>query len=489
MGEKIGFAFMKDDKTVWLKPPKPVLVEVEGGKVTGQPAKPFLESFKIGRDSNCQVRIENPSVSREHLEVRYQNGEWTVCDLNSANGVYLNGRRIKEFSLEQPARITLGEGGVVVHLRKEGDSAAENPSATQIIDRYMKRDPKEEMGDHTQAIHLAFKRVQKKQSKKYFVVIGLFALILAGAVGVVFFQNSKLDRMRQMSQEMFYSMKSLEIQLAQVEDVVVFSADPAKRGEIAKKREALQEMTKNYESFVQEAGLYKKNMTEQEQLIFKMARIFGECEITMPPEFMQEVQSYIKKWQSSGRLVRAVQRAKENGYPSRVTEQMLQNHLPPQFFYLGLQESDYDDHAVGPRTRFGIAKGIWQFIPTTAAEYGLKTGPLLEIPRYDPRDERYDFNKMTAAAALYIKKIYNTEAAASGLLVIASYNWGENNIRQIILKMPDNPRERNFWKLLNQHKIPVETYDYVFYTFSAAVIGENPRLFGFDFDNPLPRLG
>jgi hypothetical protein len=53
--------------------------------------------------------------------------------------------------------------------------------------------------------------------------------------------------------------------------------------------------------------------------------------------------------------------------------------------------------------------------------------------------------------------------------------------------MPKNPRERNFWKLLEQYKdkIPQETYDYVFYIVSASVIGENPRLFGMDVDNPL----
>jgi len=33
--------------------------------------------------------------------------------------------------------------------------------------------------------------------------------------------------------------------------------------------------------------------------------------------------------------------------------------------------------------------------------------------------------------------------------------------------------------------VPKETYDYVLYIVSAAVIGENPRLFGFPFDNPL----
>ena len=51
--------------------------------------------------------------------------------------------------------------------------------------------------------------------------------------------------------------------------------------------------------------------------------------------------------------------------------------------------------------------------------------------------------------------------------------------------MPENPRERNFWELLRHHRIPKETYDYVFYIFSAAVICENPGMFGFAFDNPL----
>ncbi len=62
---------------------------------------------------------------------------------------------------------------------------------------------------------------------------------------------------------------------------------------------------------------------------------------------------------------------------------------------------------------------------------------------------------------------------------------------KLIQSMPANPRDRNFWKLLTKHrdKIPQETYDYVFYIASAALIGENPRLFGFNFDNPLASVG
>jgi hypothetical protein len=70
---------------------------------------------------------------------------------------------------------------------------------------------------------------------------------------------------------------------------------------------------------------------------------------------------------------------------------------------------------------------------------------------------------------------------------MACYNWGEEQVLPLVRSMPANPRDRNFWRLLAEHrdKVPDQTYDYVFYIVSAAVIGENPRLFGFDFDNPL----
>ncbi len=89
-----------------------------------------------------------------------------------------------------------------------------------------------------------------------------------------------------------------------------------------------------------------------------------------------------------------------------------------------------------------------------------------------------------------MRDIYDTEAQASGLLVMASYNWGERRVIRLVEKMPENPQERNFWQLLEKYraKIPKETYNYVFYIFSAAVIGEKPSLFGFDFDSPLAQI-
>jgi hypothetical protein len=130
---------------------------------------------------------------------------------------------------------------------------------------------------------------------------------------------------------------------------------------------------------------------------------------------------------------------------------------------------------------------MWQFIPETGSRYGLSIGPLASAQQPDPRDDRSNWEKATKAAARYIKDIYSTDAQASGLLVMASYNWGEQRVINILRRMPANPRDRNFWKLLENHRdqVPKQTYDYVFYIVAAAVIGENPRLFGFPFDSPL----
>jgi membrane-bound lytic murein transglycosylase D len=314
-------------------------------------------------------------------------------------------------------------------------------------------------------------------------------LIMAGIYA--FQKQRQVKRQQALAEGIFYSMKSIELELADLRKNAESSQDVAALQEVQKYRHRQQEMSENYDQFLRELQVYKEGkLDETDQLILRVARIFGECELAMPNDFVGEVRNYIHKWQTTDRLERAIQRAEDSEYAKKVAGVMLKYHLPPQFFYLALQESDFRVQTVGPQTRFGIAKGIWQFIPQTALKYGLRTGPLVEIEKYDPRDERFDFEKATDAAAKYIRDIYETDAQASGLLVIASYNWGERKVASLIQKMPENPRERNFWQLLKKYRqqVPLETYNYVFYIISAAVIGENPQLFGFTFENPFINL-
>jgi membrane-bound lytic murein transglycosylase D len=272
-----------------------------------------------------------------------------------------------------------------------------------------------------------------------------------------------------------------------VEQVVSDSRNEQARDEIREYRKRREQLQENYNRFVTALNIYDTRLSEKNRLILRVARIFGESELSMPEGFSDEVSGYITKWQSSGRFARAIGLAKQKGYNENIAREFLRNDLPPQFFYLALQESDFNPYNSGPPTRKGIAKGMWQFIPETALKYGLKIGPLVDFQRADPGDERDHFDLATGAAARYIKDLYSTDAEASGLLVMACYNWGDDRVLPLVRSMPQNPKERNFWQFLRnfRERIPQETYDYVFYIVSAAVIGENPRLFGFDFDNPL----
>ena len=455
----------------------------------------FDNSFSIGRSENCSVQINEGIVSRFHVEVSRENNKWRIIDKQSSNGTFLNGDKIDKVEIKNTATIELGKNGPIVMFTFENQkdslpqgktSSQETGTVTSYIQHYFDESKSEqEMGEHTRMMREAFKVVKKKQTSKYKKLIILIGLIAVAAAAYSVYQHIKESKQKLLAENIFYDMKSLELEISSLKNKLANSGDITSQDALQRFDERHKQLENNYDKLVDELGVY--NMSEENKLIIQTARIFGECELNVPKDFIDEVKSYIKKWQSSDRLSNAIQRAKVNEYSQVVVDDFVKQRMAPQFFYLALQESDFRDQIVGPETRYGIAKGIWQFIPQTAAKYGLAIGPLATVRAFDPRDDRYNFVKATAAAAKYISDIYNTDAQASGLLVVASYNWGEYNIINLIRKMPENPRDRNFWNLLEKYKdkIPKETYNYVFYIFSAAVIGENPKLFGFSFENPL----
>jgi membrane-bound lytic murein transglycosylase D len=474
--------------------PIPALrVKVQRG-AAGKKEFIFSAPFFIGREEPCEIRLQDGSVSRRHAEVYIREGCWWIRDLNSANGTYVDGNKIDRLPLTRPVLIEFGTNGPLLFFEEEefpGRQATtlKRPSSvTQYVKRYFDPSPVENMGQHTLLIRQVFQHLQKKQKSKYLWIIAGIAGLLIITAGFAIIQQKQLKEQRQTAIDIFYRCKQLELSMASLRDRLIEAGQIQDLEE--KEGKNLAEMKKGYDHLVEKLGEYKKNMAEDEKLILEVARIFGECELNPSPNFVQEVRRYIEKWKSKNwknRLTYAISQAKENKYAVDIANEMAGQRLPPHFIYLALQESDFNPKVCGPSTRIGFAKGMWMFMPDTAKQYGLQVGPLVELPQYDPNDERHDFIKSTRAAARYLRSIYDTDAQASGLLVIASYNWGENRVIRIIRQMPLNPQERNFWKLLEKHvsEIPEETYDYVFRIFSAAVIGENPKLFGFDFDNPL----
>ena len=62
----------------------------------------------IGRSKDCDIQLDDPNVSRRHAEVRQEGATYWVVDLDSTNGVEVNGKRVKRLKLEDGTRFTIG---------------------------------------------------------------------------------------------------------------------------------------------------------------------------------------------------------------------------------------------------------------------------------------------------------------------------------------------------------------------------------------------
>jgi membrane-bound lytic murein transglycosylase D len=354
-----------------------------------------------------------------------------------------------------------------------------DPSERRIVDRYLGRETPTDMSRHTAMVRRALLADHRRRRTRWGAALALAMVVGTGAAGYGVVQHRRVARARAAAANLFYAMKSLELEVGRLRLTAADRASYQVRAD---------DLARRYQDQLEDLGIYSSATPRENQAIYRVVHRLGESELNVPPEFVGEVRRYIDRWRRSGRLPPALARADTAGYGPRVADVLLAHGLPPELFFLALQESNFKTEAVGPSTRFGIAKGMWQMLPGTAREYGLTTGPLVGQRLPDAADDRHDFAKSTEAAARYLRDLYETDAQASGLLVIAAYNWGQTNVLRLIRQLPPNPRERNFWRLITRYRkqIPRETYDYVFSVVAAAVIAERPDLFGFPFARPLP---
>jgi pSer/pThr/pTyr-binding forkhead associated (FHA) protein len=73
----------------------------------------------VGRHSAADVRLSLPDVSRRHCRFLFGDGAWRVFDLNSLNGVYVNGERLQEATVANGDRIRIGSLTFEVEIGRE----------------------------------------------------------------------------------------------------------------------------------------------------------------------------------------------------------------------------------------------------------------------------------------------------------------------------------------------------------------------------------
>ena len=72
--------------------------------------------FLVGRQPECQVRLNDPGVSRQHCELIVEDKRIAVKDLGSSNGTYVNKRRVSQTDLDMGDLVAIGPFVFVVKV-------------------------------------------------------------------------------------------------------------------------------------------------------------------------------------------------------------------------------------------------------------------------------------------------------------------------------------------------------------------------------------
>src|SRR5262245_9858733 len=141
----------------------------------------FSEPFYVGRERSCEVQIQDVHVSRRHVVVSVANGQWSITDLQSSNGVIVDGQRVTTVALQGNQTIRLGADGPTLEMALEAPApAVEAPPPAEeapagetmmlagLAERYFgSTEGEEQVGPRTMMIRRAFEKVHKKQQRKY----------------------------------------------------------------------------------------------------------------------------------------------------------------------------------------------------------------------------------------------------------------------------------------------------------------------------------
>ncbi|MCA9074694.1 MAG: FHA domain-containing protein [Planctomycetaceae bacterium] len=104
----------------------------------GDPIPLYRENLIVGRRSKCHISLSYPNVSSEHCQLQLINGYWFLRDLNSRNGVKVNGVRCDQKWLLPGDEISIAKHRYELVYHPEGDEPPpmdEDPFAISLLEK------------------------------------------------------------------------------------------------------------------------------------------------------------------------------------------------------------------------------------------------------------------------------------------------------------------------------------------------------------------
>ena len=129
-------------------------LEIIDGEHRGRSCEFFGGTIVIGRGEDCDLQITETSISRKHAELKENDDGWMMVDLDSRNGVFFGGERVKKAKLKDGSKIRLGNVSMVFTddvVHEPLNLSAPNPKQQELLNQEPKPEPQAEIKTQTQA--------------------------------------------------------------------------------------------------------------------------------------------------------------------------------------------------------------------------------------------------------------------------------------------------------------------------------------------------
>ncbi len=225
-------------------------------------------------------------------------------------------------------------------------------------------------------------------------------------------------------------------------------------------------------------------MSEEEQLTFignqgqSISTMMGDRPVKLKEDAVRSIKRYVDRYSARtnstsdqpGEEALRVIYSRPRPYLPTIARSFAARNVPVIIgIYLPLIESEYRPCYVN---KLG-AKGIFQFLPQTAEQYGVARSDMCDVERMTPAAAHYIADRMAELG----------DDSQSLTLVILSFNRGPEWVRDTLRELREaGYYDRDFWTLFDNrgrldNVFRDENAGYVQMFFAAAIVGENPQSF------------